>query len=84
MARRIWIRHQIWYSWAMQSTLRKVTVLLPADLVKRATKATGQGVTPTIRRGLESIAAGEAYDGLRRLRGKVKLSLNVDELRQDR
>jgi hypothetical protein len=68
----------------MSSTLRKVTVLLPADLVKRATKATGQGLTPTIRKGLESIAAGEASDGLRRLRGKVKLSLNVEELRQDR
>ncbi len=68
----------------MRSTLRKVTVLLPADLVKRATKATGQALTPTIRRGLESIAAGEAFDGLRRLRGKVKLSLNVKELRQDR
>jgi hypothetical protein len=70
--------------WTMASTLRKVTVLLPADLVKRATKATGLGLTPTIRRGLESIAAGEAFDGLRRLRGKLKLSLNVDELRQDR
>ena len=58
--------------------------MLPADLVKRATNATGLGLTPTIRKGLESIAAAEAFDGLRRMRGKVKLSLNVDELRQDR
>jgi hypothetical protein len=68
----------------MSSTLRKVTVLLPTDLVKRATDATGLGLTPTIRKGLESVAAGEAFDGLRRLRGKLKLSLNVGELRQDR
>jgi hypothetical protein len=68
----------------MASTLRKVTVLLPADLVKHATEATGLGLTPTIRKGLESIAAGQAFDGLRRLRGKLKLSLDVGELRQDR
>jgi len=58
--------------------------LLPADLVKRATKATGLGLTPTIRKGLESVAAAEAFDGLRRMRGKVKLTLKVNELRQDR
>lgn len=68
----------------MPSSLRKVTVLLPADLVKRATKATGLGLTPTIRKGLESMAAAEAYAGLRKMRGKVKLSLDVEELRQDR
>ena len=68
----------------MEPTLRKVTVLLPAGLLKRATRATGLGLTPTIRKGLESIAAAEAFDGLRRLRGKLKLSLNVDNLRQDR
>ena len=58
--------------------------MLPADLVKRATKATGLGLTPTIRKGLESVAAAEAFDGLRRMRGKVKLTLKVNELRQDR
>ncbi len=68
----------------MRSTLRKVTVMLPEDLVRRATRASGLGLTPTIRKGLESIAAAEAYDGLLRLRGKLKLNLNVDELRQDR
>ena len=68
----------------MERTLRKVTVMLPATLVERATRATGQGLTPTIRKGLESIAAADAYDGLRRLRGKLKLTLNVNELRQDR
>ena len=63
--------------------LQKVTILLPRELVKRATKATGQGLTPTIRLGLEAVARGAAYDGLRRLRGKVRLSINVEELRED-
>ena len=63
--------------------LKKVTVMLPADLLERATMATGKGITPTIREGLEAMAASHAYEGLRRLRGKVKLSINVDDLRRD-
>ena len=63
--------------------MQKVTVLLPRDLVQRATAATGEGLTPTIRRGLEAVARAAAYERLRQLRGKVKLSINVDELRED-
>ena len=46
------------------SGARKVTVELPADLLRRAQKSTGDGITSTIRRGLELVAAGEAYRGL--------------------
>jgi hypothetical protein len=63
--------------------LKKVTVVLPADLLERATMATGKGITPTIREGLEAMAASHAYEGLRRMRGKVKMSINVDNLRRD-
>ena len=66
-----------------QPAMQKVTVLLPRELLVRATAATGQGLTPTIRQGLEAVARAAAYDGLRRLRGKVKLSINVDQLRED-
>jgi predicted nucleic acid-binding protein len=40
-------------------------------------------VTHTIREGLEKVLAAEAYQQIRRLRGKVKLSINVDEMRED-
>ena len=63
---------------------RKITVVLPADLVKRAQKSTGQGITSTIRRGLELVAAAKAYEDLRRLRGKVSFSLDLNKLREDR
>ena len=63
--------------------MRKVTVLLPKDPVERALAATGLGLTATIRRGLELVAAAEAYQRLRESRGKVKFSINVDELRED-
>jgi len=67
-----------------RSTLRKVTVLLPRALVRSATSATGLGLTPTIRRGLEAVSAGAAYDRLRRRRGQVTFSIDVSALREDR
>ena len=59
-------------------------VMLPKDLVERATKATGVGLTPTIRQGLESVVLAGAYRRIRERRGKVHLTINVDELREDR
>ncbi len=63
---------------------QKVTVEVPADLLRRARRSTGQGITATLRRGLELVAARNAYEELRRMRGKVKLALDLDSLRQDR
>lgn len=62
----------------------KVTVELPADLLDKARKTTGEGITGTIRRGLELVAAMRAQDELRSLRGKVKLSLDIAASRADR
>lgn len=63
---------------------KKVTVEIPKDLLRRAQKSTGQGVTATIRQGLELVAASRAYEGLRRLRGRVTFSVDWKELRKDR
>jgi hypothetical protein len=62
----------------------KVTVELPADLLDRARASTGEGITATIRRGLEMVAATRAQERLLALRGKVKFSIDLDELRKDR
>lgn len=67
----------------MPQEMRKVTVMLPKDLVDRATKASGLGVTPTIRKGLEAVAASDAYERILRRRGKVHFSIDVNELRRD-
>jgi hypothetical protein len=67
----------------MAST-QKVTIEVPADLLRRARRSTGEGITATVRRGLELVAARSAYDELRRLRGQVKLGLDLEELRRDR
>lgn len=64
--------------------MRKVTVMLPNDLVERATKASGVGLTPTLRKGLEAVIVANAFQRIRQRRGKVRLSINVAELREDR
>jgi hypothetical protein len=63
---------------------QKVTVHVDRDLLRRARERTRQGVTATIRHGLELVAASEAYEKLRALRGKVSFSLDLKKLREDR
>jgi hypothetical protein len=63
---------------------RKITLEVPKDLLRRAQKSTGEGITATIRRGLELVASARAHDEVRRLRGRVKLSVDVRRLRDDR
>ena len=65
-------------------TTRKITIIVDRDLLQRAQERTGKGVTATIRQGLEAMAATAAYERLRTLRGKVRFSVDVDELRDDR
>jgi hypothetical protein len=63
---------------------RKVTVELPEELLQKAQKSTGKGITATIRQGLELVAAGRTYDQLRKLKGSVELSIDLKALREDR
>lgn len=65
-------------------TARKVTVQLPADLLDRAQRATGQGITETLRQGLRLVAAGDTFRRVAKLRGTVNFSLDLAQLREDR
>jgi len=62
---------------------QKITAHLPKALLKKARKATGAGITETLKEGLEILARMEAYEELRKMRGKVKFSINLEELRED-
>ena len=66
------------------SANRKITLELPEDLLRRAQHCTGEGITATVRRGLELLAASTAYTELQKLRGKVKFFVKLKELRNDR
>ena len=63
---------------------RKITVHIPGDLLQQAQKSTGRGITETVRRGLQLVAAGEAYRQLRAMRGKVRVRVDLKALREDR
>jgi len=63
---------------------RKITVHVPEDLLDHAQKATGQGITETIRQGLRLVAAGETFRQVAKLRGTVKFSIDPARLREDR
>jgi hypothetical protein len=61
--------------------MKKLTILVPKDLLRRAQRATKAGATPTVRKGLELLAAHDVYDRLLALEGKVKFGLTWQEMR---
>ena len=63
---------------------RKITVHVRSELLNKAQRAARAGISETVRKGLELLAASEAYDGLLKMRGKVKFSVDLSELRRDR
>jgi hypothetical protein len=63
---------------------RKITVHVDRALLAKAQRATRGGITETVRKGLQVLAAGEAYDQLLKLRGRVKFSVDLNQLREDR
>jgi hypothetical protein len=66
------------------TTARKVTVEIPEDLLEQAQRATGTGITQTVRTGLQLVAASRTYARLRHLRGKVRFTRTASELKADR
>lgn len=63
---------------------KKITVMLPEDLLARALKASGEGITPTLRKGLELVAAKDTYKRLLKLKGKFDLKIDLNESRKDK
>lgn len=66
------------------ATTRKITVEVPQELLEKAQRASGTGVTQTVRAGLQLVAASRTYGRLRKLRGKVRFTGTVAELKADR
>lgn len=77
------IQREAWYSPAM-GEFRKITVQVPERDLEMAQQLTGEGVTETVREGLKRLASAGAQQRLLKLRGKVKFSLTLDEMRYDR
>jgi len=65
-------------------TLRKITVEVPRELLDKAQRASGSGITQTVRIGLQLLAASPAYARLRQFRGKVRFSRTLAQLKAGR
>ena len=63
---------------------QKITVEVPSELLERAQKATGEGVTQTVREALRMLASRHAQRELTKHRGRVKFTIDLDALREDR
>lgn len=63
---------------------RKITVEVSDELLGRAQGYSGEGVTETVREALRHYVSFSAQQKARKLRGKVKFSLSLEELRYDR
>lgn len=63
---------------------RKITVEVDEALLRKAQKQSNQGVTGTVRKGLELVASAEAYEKLAALKGKVRFSISLEQMRRDR
>jgi hypothetical protein len=60
---------------------RRITANLPVHLLEEARKVTGAGITETLVAGLEKVRASSALEKALKLRGRLKLNLDLDELR---
>jgi hypothetical protein len=68
----------------MAGATRKITLEVPHELLRQAQRATGAGITETVRAGLRSLAAAEAREHLLRRAGKVRFGLTWQEMKDDR
>ncbi len=66
----------------MSQRIRKITVNVPADVLEKATRVTGTGVTLTVIEGLREIERRARRSALRQLRGRIRLDLDLAETRR--
>lgn len=63
---------------------QKITLEVPRDLLQKAQRTTGAGISETVREGLRRLAAADAYERLLQSEGKWKLGMSWQELKDDR
>jgi hypothetical protein len=60
----------------------KITVNVEASLLRRARSITGAGITQTITEGLKALDRQQRRSTLRRLRGRVRIDLDLGATRR--
>jgi len=62
--------------------VRRVTANLPSDLLAQACRTAGKGVTDTLVQGLEMVRRSAAAKKAARLKGRLKLDINLEVSRE--
>ena len=68
----------------MSSRVRRVTANLPADLLAEAMSASQRGVTETLKEGLRLVKRSRAFETAMRLKGRIRLDVDVEGSRERR
>jgi hypothetical protein len=66
------------------NTTHKITVEVAQDLLEKAQQASGTKIRQTVRAELQIVAASMTYARVLRLRGKVRFTRTLAELKADR
>ncbi len=63
---------------------KKITVEVREELLKNAQAQTKEGIPETVRRGLQLLAAKKSFQELRNMKGKVKFSKTISDIKHNR
>jgi hypothetical protein len=61
--------------------VKRITANLPASLLEDAMNLTGKGITETLIEGLQLVRRRQAYQKAMALKGKLRLDIDLEELR---
>ena len=61
---------------------RRVTANLPGRLLDEACRVTGEGITDTLVRGLELVRRSQAAGKAARLKGRLRLDIDLEASRE--
>ena len=66
----------------MTSAAQKITVGVPPEILENAMKVTRMGITATIIEGLRELERKGKRSALQKLKGRVKIEIDLDETRR--
>jgi hypothetical protein len=67
-----------------RAAVKRVTLNLPAALLRKAQSVSQQGITETVVESLELLARRKAAEQARALRGRLKLHIDLEASRERR
>jgi hypothetical protein len=64
--------------------IQKISAHLPKQLLYNAQSITDKSITETLKLGLEALILAKAYQTVRNFKGRVKFTIDLNTLRDDK